>query len=785
MMYSEEQEEEYNPEISSSSVSDAETVLEEQVTMAIPVLQHVPFPDKLELKEDCTKFSDWEILRQMWDNYEISSGLDGHTMERRTATLLTCFAPSALKVFNSLSFSAAEDKKDISKVLQKMSDFCKGITNETYERYLFNVRGQGAGESIDDFYGALLHLSKNCNFGELRNSLIRDRIIVGVKDVAVRKRLLQKQDLTLEVCMQISRSFEATDQQLQSMQKKDAEVSFVKKHRKPQRKHSSASASSEHPSSKKTSNNSKKCYCCGQQRHPRSQCPAKNAVCSSCGKKGHYKAVCRSSKAVQEVTYESSEEDGEFFLGAVHEGGKDKWNTQVQVDGKNVMFKVDTGADVDVISGELYRELFAHKILLPSTKVLRGPDKKSLHVLGYFKAKLKKAHTISSDIFIINGATSLLGRNSSEALGLVAFVGSIEDYPQLFKGLGEMPQSYNIKLDSTVKPFAVAFPRRIALPLMSKVKEELDRLETLHVIRRITQPTDWCAPIVVVPKNQGKLRICVDFTKLNLAVKRERHILPSVDHALGQMAGASMLSKLDANSGFHQVKLTKECQELTTFITPFGRYCYERLPFGINSGPEHYQRQVHRILEDCPGVVCLMDDIVVFGASKEEHNERLDNVLDKLSRAGITLNREKCEFHKSELKFLGHIIGKDGIKADPEKVAAVMEMQEPTNITELRRFFGMINQLAKFVQDLVCLTEPLRPLLSVKTAWMWGDEQSAAFKKVKEKLCTSPVLALYDPSRETKVAADSSSYGLGAVLLQNKAEEWHPVAFASRSLTLK
>ena len=176
-----------------------------------------------------------------------------------------------------------------------------------------------------------------------------------------------------------------------------------------------------------------------------------------------------------------------------------------------------------------------------------------------------------------------------------------ESYPQLFEGLGELETSYKIELQANAEPYAVQYPRRVAVPLLPKVqkksgvKKELDRLETLGVIKRVTEPTEWCAPIVVVPKENDKVRLCVDYTHLNQAVKRERHQLPTVESVLAQMAGAKVLSKLDANSGFHQIKLSEESKPLTTFITPFGRYCYNRLPFAINSGPEHFHMQIHQV----------------------------------------------------------------------------------------------------------------------------------------------------------------------------------------------
>ena len=148
---------------------------------------------------------------------------------------------------------------------------------------------------------------------------------------------------------------------------------------------------------------------------------------------------------------------------------------------------------------------------------------------------------------------------------------------------------------------------------MPKVKAELERLQKLDVITPMDQATEWCAPIVVVPKSGGKVCLCVDLTRLNQAVCRERHMLPSVDHTLGQMSGARVFSKLDANSGFHQVPLSPQSQLLTTFLTPFGRFAYKRLPFGITSGPEFFQREILHVLEGLDGVVCMIDNIVIFG----------------------------------------------------------------------------------------------------------------------------------------------------------------------------
>ncbi len=156
----------------------------------------------------------------------------------------------------------------------------------------------------------------------------------------------------------------------------------------------------------------------------------------------------------------------------------------------------------------------------------------------------------------------------------------IEQHPSLFTGLGKLQGEYTIKLQDRAKPYALTTPRRVAIPLKKRVKAELEKMVSQGVIQKIQEPTDWCAG---APKSNGKVRICVDLTRLNNSVCRERHPLPSVDQVLAQLAGAKKFSKLDANSGFWQIPLSPESIPLTTFITPFGRFCFHRLPFGITS----------------------------------------------------------------------------------------------------------------------------------------------------------------------------------------------------------
>ena len=255
--------------------------------------------------------------------------------------------------------------------------------------------------------------------------------------------------------------------------------------------------------------------------------------------------------------------------------------------------------------------------------------------------------------------------------------------------------------------------------------------------------------MVVVPKPSGDVKICVDLTKLNENILRELYPLPSVDHTLAQLTGAKVFSKLDANSGFWQIGLSPESAKLTTFMTPFGRFCFNRLPFGINSAPEHLQKRIWEVLEGSEGSVCMMDDVLVYGNSVEEHNKRLKATMQKLQDANLTLNEEKCEFALPSVEFLGNVIHSEAIRAGPKKIEAILEMEPPKDLTELRRFLGMVNQLSKFQPQITELTKPLRDLLSSKNQWRWGYTKQQAFADIKTSLTSTPTLAHYSVNRET------------------------------------
>lgn len=745
---------------------------------------------------DFTNPDSWTRWKRRFEQYRTASGLTGSPALRQVTTLLYCMGDEANDVLATTGITE-EEKKVYDTVITKLDDYFKERRNVIFDRAKFNTRCQQPGESADHFIAALYTLAVDCNYGDLKEELIRDRIVVGVRDAKLSERLQMDSSLSLEKAKKAVRQAELVQQQKTTTRSTDAEplsVDAMKKKNQPRT-----------PRQKQ-----KTCTRCGKGPHPLLDCPAKDVVCRKCRRRGHYAAFCFSRTKVDVIDANDSEknttpgkpeeDDGGsdssgYILDAVGEDTNRRcWKAQIYVNQEQVTFKLDTGAEVSAISDKVCRKM--RQVLKPPEKILYGPGRTPLKVLGQFKAELAcgDKSTIQR-VFVIDGLrNNLLGLPAITALDLAVQVMSTESttlnlpsevvqFPSLFQGLGDMGDPYVIKLVSDAVPYALYTPRKVPLPLRKKVKQELERMESIGVISRVDQPSPWCAGMVVVPKKNGTVRVCVDLRPLNENVMRETFPLPTVDDILGQLKGATIFSKLDANSGFWQIPLAPESRPLTTFITPFGRFQFNKLPFGIRSAPEVYQKRMSQILEGLDGVLCLIDDVLVFAATEKQHSARLQAALRRIQTAGVTLNLDKCLFNQSEIKYLGYVINKDGISPDPDKTAAIMNMSPPRNVSELRRFLGMVNQFSKFSPYLSELTHPLRQLLSPKNLWTWNETMDRAFSKIKKCLTESTVLVMYNQDALLKISADASSHSLGAVLLQKESTDWKPIVYASRSLS--
>ena len=378
-----------------------------------------------------------------------------------------------------------------------------------------------------------------------------------------------------------------------------------------------------------------------------------------------------------------------------------------------VKFKVDTGSAVTLVPYSVCKTLGVK--LSHTNAMFIAVNGVSVNPKGVFVQELKCNNiVVKADIYVLEKETvPLLGINeiislnlfSSNAIDtLCSTVSNTEQlrkieqqYPLLFRGLGEMHDEYRITLKPDAVPYALTRARKVAIPLKNLVKETLDNMVQHKVIHPVYEPRDWQSPMVTVLKPDGTVRVCGDYTKLNQAIKRENYHLPDVDYLLSKLGDAKCFTKLDLSCAYHQLPLSEESKKYTCFITPWGRFEYDRMPFGICSASEKFQRSiVDNILlgiEDKDKVHAIQDDIIVATATVEENIKVVHQVLKVLSDAGVTLKKEKCQFFKTEVPFVGHIISAEGIKPDTSKQDALRRMPPPSDVKTLRSFIVFVNIL--------------------------------------------------------------------------------------------
>ena len=718
----------------------------------------------------------WPAWKERFGHFRLATKLSKEEGEIQVSSLLYAMGADADRIFKNFELQG-NDRKDFNKVLEKFDEHFIPQRNVIHVRAQFHRRDQGREETVEEYVRALYELAEHADFPDKENC-IRDRLVLGITDQELSKKLQLQADLTLKSAVTMARQHEAVKVQLEE-QRGQGSVDKVGVYKKAQKSHRGGQR--EQQSS---------CGFCGNQ-HQKGKCPAFGKKCLKCGKKSHFERVCRSKKKkaddVSETAIDEVDSQSEAEAREVEEGIEEKnffidsvatslppWRVELELEGSKVSFKIDTGADVNVVSKSTW-EFLRKPRLFPVRNITLSSPGGDLSLLGQFETKLNRR--LSATLYVIDrDVDNLLSRATSTALGLVKRVNSVA-----FSTVKCKP--VKIKLKEGATPYTITTARRVPIPLQEKVKKELQRMKDCDIIEEITEPTEWVSPMVPVLKPNGDVRICVDLKRLNQAVQRERFVIPTFDDIVHQLRGSTTFSKLDAQSGFWQIPLDPESAKLTTFLTPFGRFYMKRVPFGVSSAPEIFMRTVLEILQGIQGVVCYFDDILCHSTTPSEHEELLKRVHQRLEEAGLLLHREKCEYRKSEITFLGHIIDSQGCRPDPTKVEAISSLPEPSDTAELRRYLGMVNYLGRYLPHLSTVLKPLNMLLTKEAAWTWGPPQVVAFKKVKEVISTAPVLAYFDPTKPTVIEADSSSYGMGGCLLQEHEEGLRPVAFCSRTLT--
>lgn len=346
----------------------------------------------------------------------------------------------------------------------------------------------------------------------------------------------------------------------------------------------------------------------------------------------------------------------------------------------------------------------------------------------------------------------------------------------------EREVDHGIELEPGAKaPFAPIYhmsPREL-----EEVKEQLTHLLEMGFIQPSQSP--FGAPVIFVPKKNGKLRMCVDYRALNAITVKNRYPLPRIDELMDRLQGASVFTKLDLQSGYWQIRIKEEDVAKTAFRTRYGHYEWRVLPFGLTNAPATFQALMNRVLHPYldKSVVVYLDDILIFSRTPEEHLTHLEQVFSALEQHQLYVGMEKCGFGLKEVDFLGHIVSGDGIRPDPAKVEAVQQWPVPSSVREVRSFLGLTGYYRRFIKHYSAKALPLTELTKAECEWRWAEPQQAAFEQLKQALVSAPVLAMPDPALPYEVYTDASQFALGAVLLQNQGHGLQPVAYLSRKLT--
>jgi len=344
---------------------------------------------------------------------------------------------------------------------------------------------------------------------------------------------------------------------------------------------------------------------------------------------------------------------------------------------------------------------------------------------------------------------------------------------------------YDCKIDlqeGSSVPWGPIYP--LSEEELRTLREWLKEMEQTGKIKPSTSPAG--SPILFVSKPHGRgLRLCVDYRALNRITIPNQYPLPLMQELQDRVRGAQWFTKMDLKNGFHLIRVKEGDEWKTVFRTRYGLFEFQVMPFGLTNAPSTFQDMMNHVFSDMldVGVIAYMDDILIYADTEEGHDHMVKEMLKRLQANGLAISLEKCIWKAKEVEFLGYIIGRNGIKMSEEKVEAVLGWKTPNSLTEVQSFLGFANFYQRFIKDYSRVAKPLTELTKKEKGkeWAWNQEVEAAFKDLKHRFTTAPILAHFDPAKPVIVKTDVLDFALGAILSQRNEEgRLHPVAFHSR-----
>ena len=757
---------------------------------------------------------------------------DTNAINKQRAILLSVIGTDTYTLLRSLTAPRTPAELTYKELCDLLSSHYEPKPNAILQRYNFYSAYRKQGQSIKDFVAELKGLARNCDFGKTRTGVIltekvileenlRDRLVCGVADTAIQRRLLGETDLSFDKSYQLALAMESAATNAAQLHSKDTTVYYsnadkVSAHKQSSRKPNKSAL---------THSQAKACYRCGKTTHLPSECRFKDTECRFCKKVGHIESNCFAKKnGPKNRTHhmratKSEESQGLMYsLYTVKGPRPDPIITSLNVDGQILEMEVDTGATLSIVSEETWRRHWTRPRprLEQTHDTLRTYTGQCVKIKGIVDVKVEgkkgECHTLPLMVVPGNGP-SLLGRNWLSMLQLdwtrIHHVGAssstrrddgsqtsdkkrhprlealLQKYDGVFKDSHQAAKTDAAKIyveeNATPKYFKA---RPLPYVMRDMVDKELDRLLADDIIEAV-QYSDWAAPVVPVMKADKSVRLCGDYKlTVNQVAKLDRYPIPKIEDLYAQLGNGTSYTKLDMRHAYEQIELHPDSRKYVTINTARGLFTYKRLPYGVSSAPGIYQRVMDSLLKGIKNTMVYLDDVLITGKTDEEHLQALDLVMERLMNAGFCLKKQKCHFMVEEVEYLGHRIDALGIHPSGHALTAVRDAPAPVNVAELRSYLGMVNHYGRFVSNLATVLAPLHQLLRKEMRWRWSKAQQDAFTRTKEMLSSPQVMTHFDSSKPLVLTCDASPYGVGAVLahaFDDGVER--PIAYYSRSLS--
>ena len=577
-------------------------------------------------------------------------------------------------------------------------------------------------------------------------------------------------------------------------------------------------------------------------------CSAVGRKCYNCGQEGHLSKVCRNQNGgnrqnvrhideMSENSMSDSEEDDYLpddiryafsTLFSVEDTCYQNVASQpykspkhvLKINNVNTHVIIDSGSTVNLIDKNTFNRIQKNTkpIQLTKTrkKIFPYGVSKPLNILGYFDATIENTERIVTDeVYVINkqSAGNLIGVSTSNKLNLLRinkpikneksshvnkllsndyafenvpkkFENLCEKYKHLCHGKGKFKNfKCKLKIDKNIRPVQQRL-RRQPYQLRDKIKAKLRSMEKEGLISKVDEPQEWLSNIVITPKPNGDVRICLDAREINKALIRTKFAIPTVDSLIDEIGDSDVFSKIDLKEAYTQIELDDESKKLTSFISEDGVYNFNRLIYGIHDAGDIFQLCLESKISDIPGIKCISDDIIVYSKGIENHKRILETLFKRLNENGFKVNGKKCIIAQSSISFFGIVLSKNGIKPDPKKVECLSNANPPQNVSELKSFLGLCTYMSRFIENYSHKTTPLRELLKKNSKFIWTERQQNSFNQLKAELTSDTVVSFFDPHKPITVWVDASNYAVGGILLQPDQNGYQrPVCYTSRALS--